>query len=58
MGTEAGVSGCPATNAADTEGGSLSAFASSSEICHISVGDRLALKPGIPVSRIPFATFQ
>jgi len=52
-----GVPSCPA-NTAVTELGSLSAIASISEICHIWVSKRLRLKPGIPVSRIPFAIFQ
>jgi len=36
----------------------LSAFASSRLTCHICVSLRLPLNPGMPVKRIPFATFQ
>lgn len=41
-----------------TLAGSLSAFASSRLICHICLSDKELVNPGIPVKRIPFATFQ
>jgi len=41
-----------------TEAGSLSSCASNRLTCHIWVSFRDCLKPGIPVRRIPFATFQ
>jgi hypothetical protein len=51
------VSGAPdKTLVAD--GGNLSALASNSAICHISVSDKLLLNAGIPVRRIPLAMIQ
>jgi hypothetical protein len=38
--------------------GSLSAFLSIWLICHTCVVPRVSPKPGMPVSRIPFAIFQ
>ena len=38
--------------------GNLSAVANTSLTCHICSSVRDPLKPGIPVNRIPFATFQ
>lgn len=40
------------------ESGSLSALATSNPSCHICVSSNMPLKVGIPVSRIPFFTFQ
>lgn len=41
-----------------TPGGSLFPFASNWLTCHICVSDNVPLNAGIPVSRMPFATFQ
>src|SRR5438270_11433974 len=38
--------------------GSLSACCNSCDTCQICVGVSMSLKPGMPVRRIPFSTFQ
>ena len=42
----------------ETDFGSLSACATSKLTCHICVSLNASRKPGIPVRRIPLATFQ
>jgi len=49
-------SGCCST--VRTAGGNLSEFASRRLTCHICSGVNEPLNPGIPVSRMPLATFQ
>lgn len=56
-GATGGAAG-PAARLSFTDCGSLSAFATSKLTCHICVLDRVFPKPGIPVIRIPPATFQ
>lgn len=53
-----GTEGGGATNEPFAEAGSLSALASSNEICHICVSESDLPKPGIPVKRMPLKTFQ
>ena len=53
-----GAGGGGLVSAAFTAGEILSALASNTLTCHNCVSFRLALKPGIPVSRMPFAAFQ
>ena len=47
-----------AVSAAFTEAGTLSEFASNTLTSQICVSVKRPLKPGIPVSRIPFSAFQ
>jgi hypothetical protein len=54
---ESGVAG-PAVRRSFAAFGSLSAFASNRLTCHICAVERLLPKPGIPVIRMPPATFQ
>ena len=61
-GAAAGAAGAAAAaacaNAAFTEGGSLSEFASSTLTCQICVSVNRPLNPGMPVNRMPFSAFQ
>jgi hypothetical protein len=54
----AGAAVCPFKTATAAGGSGLSAFASSTLTCHISVSLSSSLYDGMPVSRIPLATFQ
>ena len=47
-----------AINAAFTEAGILSEFASNTLTSQICVSVKRPLKPGIPVNRMPFSAFQ
>ena len=47
-----------ACSAPRTVGGNLSVFAKRSETCHICSLLNEPVNPGIPVKRMPFATFQ
>ena len=47
-----------ATSAVLTDAGTLSEFARRTLTCQISVSDNRPLKPVMPVSRMPFSTFQ
>ena len=55
--TTGGAAG-PAARLFFTDAGSLSAFASSNLTCLICVVESVFSNPGIPVMRIPPATFQ
>src|ERR1700724_1258110 len=61
-GGDAGCAGCPtdgvAARAAFTAGEILSAFANRTLTCQSCVSFRDALKPGMPVKRMPFLAFQ
>lgn len=48
----------PASQALRAPGGNESMCFAKSAICHISGPDRVSPKAGIPVKRIPWATFQ
>src|ERR1700683_741745 len=54
----AGLAATGAARASATGFGSLSAFATSRLIARICVSDNVERKPGMPVRRMPFATFQ
>ncbi len=57
--TETGVLEVEAlARATRTEAGTLSAFFSRTLTCQIWVSFRVSLKPGMPVMRMPFFTFQ
>jgi len=59
VGTVSGAAGAGATaNAAFTEAGILSEFASNTLTSQICVSVNRPLKLGIPVNRMPFSAFQ
>src|SRR5882757_9364430 len=53
-----GVGGAGVASEAFTESGNLSAFASKRLTCHVWVSVSEPWKPGMPVRRMPWATFQ
>src|ERR1700678_1561268 len=57
MTVESRFSGCFSRSSA-TAGSGLSAFASSTLTCHISVSESTCLYDGMPERRMPLATFQ